>query len=40
MGDASKGVQTFNTLAEAKEAYHKGSIDIDTPIVVKELQGK
>lgn len=40
MGDASKGVQTFNTLAEAKEAYHKGIIDIDTPIVVKELQGK
>ena len=30
------GIQTFNTVQEAKQAYKKGLIDIDTPIDIKE----
>ena len=30
------GIQTFNSLQQAKEAYKKGLIDIDTPIDIKD----
>lgn len=35
MGEA-RDVKTFNTLQEAKDAYRKGLIDVDTPILIKE----
>ena len=35
MGQTSD-VKTFNNTSEAKQAYRKGLIDIDTPIVIKQ----
>lgn len=34
--DQKDQVHTFSNLKEAKEAYHKGQINVDTPIVIKE----
>ena len=38
MGESSKGVTTFNTLAEARDAFRSGKIDIDSPIIIKQQQ--
>ena len=34
MGDSSKGVKTFHSIQQAKQAYKNNQIDIDTPIVI------
>ena len=38
MGDSTKGVATFNTLAQARDAFRSGKIDIDSPIIIKQKQ--
>ncbi len=36
MGDSSKGVKTFHSIQQAKQAYKNNQIDIDTPIVISK----
>lgn len=36
MGDSSKGVKTFHSIQQAKQAYKNNQIDIDTPIIIKK----
>ena len=36
MGDSSKGVKTFHSIQQAKQAYKNNQIDIDTPIIISK----
>lgn len=36
MGDSSKGIKTFHSIQQAKQAYKNNQIDIDTPIIISK----